>query len=69
MASLTTRINGYPVSIDFNSEYIIRCYIGSNSGIDVWPILDNEFRIEVFDVVFGARRTQRMTQCYTKRTH
>jgi len=48
MSTLTTVVSGYPVCIEYTKYDIERCYIGDNSGYDVWKILDDKFKQLVF---------------------
>lgn len=57
MSTLETDLDGYRVSILYDSEDIKRCYVGSTSGLDVWPILSEEFKLKVYVMIFGSNST------------
>lgn len=47
MPYLTTTIDGYWITIEHSKVDVLKCYLG-NGGVNIWPILNNEFRLKVF---------------------
>ena len=47
------RVDGYTVVVETDDGDIKRLYVGNNGGVNVWPILNDEFKLNVFDAVFG----------------
>jgi hypothetical protein len=46
------RVDSYTVVVETDDGDIKRLYIGNRGGVNVWPILNDEFRLKVFAAVF-----------------
>lgn len=52
MNSLTTVIDGFMVHIEYDDNDITGCFMGWQSSLNVWRVLNDDFRLKVFDEVF-----------------